>query len=83
MPPSAELLSVAKQRRDWRRGQFSTPIVSSEQRRFTEGNLYGIYLHGAEDSVVRGNVIVGIEEGRVNEAGNGVSVCAGDRASAG
>jgi len=39
-----------------------------------EDNLYGIYLHGAHDSVARGNVIVGIEEGRVNEAGNGVSV---------
>lgn len=39
-----------------------------------EGNLYGIYLHGAEDSLAAGNVIVGIEEGRVNEAGNGVSV---------
>ncbi len=39
-----------------------------------EGNLYGIYLHGAEDSVARGNVIVGIDEGRASEAGNGVSV---------
>ncbi len=39
-----------------------------------EGNLYGVYLHGAEDSVARKNTIVGIEEGRVNEAGNGFSV---------
>lgn len=39
-----------------------------------EGNLYGIYLHGAENAVARKNVIVGIQEGRVNEAGNGVSV---------
>ena len=39
-----------------------------------EGNLYGIYLHGSEDAVVRGNEIVGTREGRVNEAGNGVSV---------
>lgn len=39
-----------------------------------EGNLYGIYLHGAEDSVARKNEITGIEEGRVNEAGNGISV---------
>ena len=39
-----------------------------------EGNLYGIYLHGAENSIARGNTIVGQEEGRVNEAGNGVSV---------
>ncbi|HRN85158.1 MAG TPA: nitrous oxide reductase family maturation protein NosD [Hyphomicrobium sp.] len=39
-----------------------------------EGNLYGVYLHGAEDAVARGNVIVGLQDGRVNEAGNGVSV---------
>lgn len=39
-----------------------------------EGNLYGIYLHGAENSIARGNVIIGIEEGRLNEAGNGISV---------
>lgn len=39
-----------------------------------EGNLYGIYLHGAENAVARGNTIVGIKEGRVNEAGNGISV---------
>jgi nitrous oxidase accessory protein len=39
-----------------------------------EGNLYGIYLHGAENSIARGNPIVGIEEGRLNEAGNGISV---------
>lgn len=39
-----------------------------------DGNLYGIYLHGAEESVARGNVIVGMREGRRNEAGNGISV---------
>jgi nitrous oxidase accessory protein len=39
-----------------------------------EGNLYGIYLHGAENSVARKNTIIGIEEGRINETGNGVSV---------
>lgn len=39
-----------------------------------EGNLYGIYLHGAENSIARGNTIVGMEEGRLNEAGNGISV---------
>jgi nitrous oxidase accessory protein len=39
-----------------------------------EENLYGIYLHGAENSVARGNTIIGIEEGRLNEAGNGISV---------
>ena len=39
-----------------------------------EGNLYGIYLHGSEDAVARGNTIIGMEEGRINEAGNGISV---------
>lgn len=39
-----------------------------------DGNLYGIYLHGAPRSIARGNVIVGVKTGRVNEAGNGVSV---------
>ncbi|QFU14803.1 nitrous oxide reductase family maturation protein NosD [Microvirga thermotolerans] len=39
-----------------------------------EGNLYGVYLHGAENAVARGNRILGLQEGRVNEAGNGVSV---------
>ncbi len=39
-----------------------------------EGNLYGIYLHGAPDAVARNNQIVGIKEGRINESGNGFSV---------
>jgi len=39
-----------------------------------EGNLYGICLHGAENAIARGNTIVGLAEGRINEAGNGVSV---------
>jgi nitrous oxidase accessory protein len=39
-----------------------------------EGNLYGIYLHGAENAVAKGNEIIGLREGRVNDAGNGVSV---------
>jgi nitrous oxidase accessory protein len=39
-----------------------------------DGNLYGIYLHGAPKAIARGNVIVGVKTGRVNEAGNGVSV---------
>ena len=33
-----------------------------------EGNLYGVYLHGAENAVARKNDIIGIEVGRVNEA---------------
>lgn len=39
-----------------------------------EGNLYGIYLHGAPNAVARDNHIVGIKVGRFNEAGNGISV---------
>jgi nitrous oxidase accessory protein len=39
-----------------------------------EGNLTGVQVHGAIDAVVRRNVIVGIREGRINEAGNGVAV---------
>ncbi|WP_245422102.1 nitrous oxide reductase family maturation protein NosD [Alsobacter soli] len=39
-----------------------------------EGNLFGIYVHGAEEARVRKNVIIGLQEGRINEAGNGVSV---------
>lgn len=37
-------------------------------------NLFGIYLHGAADSVVRANRIAGLKEGRLSEAGNGVTV---------
>jgi nitrous oxidase accessory protein len=39
-----------------------------------EGNLYGIYIHGAENAIARKNKIVGMLERRVNETGNGVSV---------
>ena len=38
------------------------------------GNLVGIYLHGAKDSLARGNRIVGLQDGRTSEAGDGVSV---------
>jgi nitrous oxidase accessory protein len=45
------------------------------ERNAVEGNLYGVYIHGAEDSVVKGNTIIGMREaGRINESGNGVSV---------
>lgn len=39
-----------------------------------EDNLYGVYIHGAEGAVVRRNEIIGIRRGRMNDAGNGVSV---------
>ena len=38
------------------------------------GNLYGIDIHGARDSIARGNVIEGRRDPRMNERGNGVYV---------
>ncbi|NLD68183.1 MAG: nitrous oxide reductase family maturation protein NosD [Limnobacter sp.] len=37
-------------------------------------NLFGVYLHGAADSIVEGNTIVGRRDLRLAEAGNGVSI---------
>lgn len=39
-----------------------------------EGNLFGVYLHGAAKSVVRANTIVGRDDLRLSESGNGVSI---------
>lgn len=39
-----------------------------------EGNLFGVYVHGAPAAVVRGNVITGRQGGRMAEHGNGVTV---------
>lgn len=39
-----------------------------------EDNLFGIYLHGAKDSIARDNVIIGTRTGRLSETGNGVTV---------
>jgi nitrous oxidase accessory protein len=44
------------------------------ERNRIEGNLYGVYIHGAPEAVVRNNDIIGIRDGRMNDAGNGVSV---------
>jgi len=38
------------------------------------GNLYGVDIHGADDSIVRGNTIVGRQDRRMNARGNGVYV---------
>ena len=38
------------------------------------GNLYGVDVHGAHDSTVRDNVIVGRTDHRMNDRGNGVYV---------
>ena len=39
-----------------------------------EGNLYGVDIHGAKDSIVRANTIIGRQGHRMNERGNGVYV---------
>ncbi len=39
-----------------------------------EGNLFGVYVWGPEDAVVRGNRITGRDDLRMSERGNGVSV---------
>jgi len=39
-----------------------------------EGNLYGVDIHGAEDSIVRGNTIIGRRDHRMNDRGNGIYV---------
>jgi nitrous oxidase accessory protein len=39
-----------------------------------EGNLFGIYVHGAAGSRVERNIVEGLRGGRLNEAGNGVSL---------
>lgn len=38
------------------------------------GNLFGVYLHGANGSIVQDNVIIGRKDLRMAEAGNGVSI---------
>lgn len=38
------------------------------------GNLYGVDVHGAVGTVVRGNTIIGREDHRMNDRGNGVYV---------
>ncbi len=37
-----------------------------------EGNLFGVHVEGAPDSLVRGNTIIGRRDLRMNERGNGV-----------
>ena len=39
-----------------------------------EGNLFGIYLHGAPDAVARHNVIVGLRQAHMGQIGNGITV---------
>lgn len=44
------------------------------ERNRIEGNLVGVYVHGAADAMVRDNIIIGRSDLRLNEAGNGVHV---------
>jgi nitrous oxidase accessory protein len=44
-----------------------------EGNRF-EGNLVGVHVFGAHDSVVRGNTIIGRQDARMNDRGNGIYV---------
>jgi nitrous oxidase accessory protein len=44
------------------------------ERNRLEGNLYGVDIHGATDSLVRQNVILGRRDHRMNARGNGVYV---------
>lgn len=39
-----------------------------------EGNLFGVYVHGAAGAIVRGNTITGRRGRRTSENGNGVTV---------
>jgi nitrous oxidase accessory protein len=39
-----------------------------------EGNLVGVHVFGARDSVVRGNTIIGRQNPRMNDRGNGIYV---------
>src|SRR5690606_17362277 len=58
----------------------SAVLVTREARRARVrgnrlvGNLFGVYLHGAADSAVERNEIVGRSDLRLSEAGNGVSI---------
>jgi nitrous oxidase accessory protein len=39
-----------------------------------EGNLFGIYLHGASDALARRNTVIGLRQARMSETGNGITV---------
>jgi nitrous oxidase accessory protein len=57
-------------------GVFATEAATGAviENNLVAVNLYGIYIHGAKDSITRANRIVGLKEGRLSEAGNGVTV---------
>ncbi len=39
-----------------------------------EDNLFGMYLHGAPDAIVRHNMVIGLRQARNSETGNGITV---------
>ena len=39
-----------------------------------EGTLFGVYLHGPDKAVVRGNQIIGSQDPHMNDRGNGVHI---------
>ncbi len=54
-------------------------IVKGADRAVVEGNhftdnMHGVDVHGGKDCLVRGNVIVGSQDNRMNQRGNGVYV---------
>ena len=53
--------------------QQSAPRAVIRDNRLLD-NLFGVYLHGANGSIVRDNVITGRKDLRLAEAGNGVSL---------
>jgi nitrous oxidase accessory protein len=52
--------------------QSATGAIVEDNR--LEGNLFGIYLHGATDSIAQRNQIIGLRLVHLSEAGNGISV---------
>lgn len=44
------------------------------ERNRLERNLFGVYLVGAKDAIVRGNTIIGRDDMRVSERGDGISI---------
>ena len=61
---------------DMNSGVFLTQTATGavvEDNRLT-GNLYGIYLHGAANSIARNNEVTGRRGVRMSETGNGISL---------
>ena len=44
------------------------------ENNYVEGNLHGITVHGGKDTVVRANTVIGRQDHRLNDRGNGIYV---------